>query len=499
MLYSNNMRFGTDVFGDPIIFDEDTIPGGESSTIPSGEEPTPSYSVYKSAFLAAKQPLDCSSVTNVDGFNITGVEPEGSRRRLLFKIDDTIYKFASNGNLVAHAGNGDYDDVIANGNSVTKLNSLTDIPAFVGKQIYPLIAIRAKEDSDAPTIKVILKTRTVNDTLSKTVFSPVYTLTGNSPKIVDVNADSECTGQGSVSIKCRLFNDNAWGAWLTLSSAANRLAEKIQFRFIYSVVNIGSDSAQVTCVSFRHTTGNGSVNGDISDIFSVINDFEVPLQTAYLIVRHKRLIDSLIEPFVAFRPKPKQRTRYSIGVADGTLQSFTLPDDHIDHSTLAVYVNGEPIDNFDYNLEVNEITLNATTGSIIAASYDYDCGVEQWLPMTRQGDQQPYDDGSYMSRFSFNDSLPDDTLSKALVRIRLNKTSGSVSHQPLGLATGYQQQAVLPHRMTSLALTKKTDFSYDESSQILTFTHAAGTDIFYSGKFVGEQHTVYSFAAGFAL
>lgn len=488
MLISNAIRFGTDIFGEQVA-QGGSSSGGSSS---SGS----SVVVTKSARLEAKEPLDCSNVTSVTGFVITGNEPADSARRFMFKVDGKYFKFL-NGQLYEQSS-ASLERVLKYGNTKAQLDALTDIPEFVGKLVYPVIALQAPVDSDFPSAKLKLKTATSSDVLSKTFWSAEYELTGDNVKIVDINAEITCTGQGSVNIKCQLYHDNAWSNWLLLNEANNLPAEKIRFAFMPKVVNIGSDSAQVDSVTVRHTTGSGSVNGDLTEIYTPRMDFEVPLQTAYLVVQHKRLIDSTIEASVAFMPTPKHKERISLGVATGSRESFSLPDSDIDHATLAVFVDGEPFNDFEFNLVVNEITLNAPKDSVIAASYDYDVGSEVWQPMTRSSAQQPYDNnGAYASRFAYSGNL--ENCSCAAMRIRLVRTTGNITYQRLGIATGYRQDYLLPHKMTSIVVSNTKDYSYDNDSQLLTLVAPADKVIGYAGNFIGEQHALFGFAAGFSL
>lgn len=484
MLIANQMRFGSDVFGDPVQS------GGDSSA-------PVVYAVTKDALLIAKQPLDCSAVTHVDNFVFAGSQPAATSRRLVFQIDDALFKFVD-GVLTAYTGAGHFNDVIQNGNTVAELAALDNITGFVGKQVFPIIALSAPEDADPPRIKLWLKTRTVDETTTKRVFSAAFDLDGSDVKIVSVTAAVVTSGQGAVEVKCRLHHDGLWGSWLLLPDAANLPADKIQFVFKFSVVNIGEDSAQVESVTVTHTDGAGAVNGNIAELFSVTADFQVPLTNASVVVRHKRLIDSVVDAAVSFRPKPLHQERLSLGVADGSRQVFNLTGQQLDHSTLKVFLDGEPSDDFDYDCSAGTLTLTAPDGTAVAASYDYNCGVEQWLPMTRQGDQQPYGDDSFASRFTLNAPTNDDC-SRVAVRLTLNKTTGHISRQALGKATGYRQDFVLPHHMTSLVVTKPADWSYDPDNQLLTLVAPADTNLAYAGNWSGESLALFSFAAGFAL
>ena len=152
---------------------------------------------------------------------------------------------------------------------------------------------------------------------------------------------------------------------------------------------------------------------------------------------------------------------------------------------------------FDYNTGTSEINLIAAKGVSILASYDYDCGVENWHPMTVDFSQQPYFDGSYMTRFSY--VLDDDfDASLANIRLRFNRPSGKVEDFSLGSATGKKQQIVLPHVAIADTIQLNADFSYDFDTRVLTFVAPEGTNLAISYDWLGEKHKIYSWAAGWS-
>ena len=337
MLISNQMRFGTDVFGDAPPPIESIPGGGQSSTIPGGDDTVPGgevvYSVAKSALLTALQPFDCSNVTYVDGFTITGVQPEGTKRRLVFKIDDALYKLDTSGALVAYSRAGKNSDIRNYGNTVDQLNALTSVPGFIGKEVFPVIALYASADaSSLPTINVQLQTRNIDTTTSKRVVPSSFALEKDST-VLGLSAVTHTEGQGNVAINARLFK-GSWGAWHTLKNVPKQQASKIQFFFQFNVTDVEIDSATVESVTLQYSAGSAVVNGNVVYIFTPIVDFEVPLHSAYLTVNHKRLIDSTISADVAFFPKPKHRERLNLGTATGNLDTFNLTDNQIDHDSI---------------------------------------------------------------------------------------------------------------------------------------------------------------------
>ena len=251
--------------------------------------------------------------------------------------------------------------------------------------------------------------------------------------------------------------------------------------------------------------GATAVNGDFADIYSTVQNYDTDLQTCYVVVKHKKLIDSKILAYINFMAPGQHRDRIHLGIANGTVQQMILgvdgvADTGIDQNTLQLYANGDPLTDFDYNVEVGQVTVNTTAGAVITASYDYNHGVEDWREMVQSGESQPYtDDGTYMTRFTYvldDDAAIDKKLSN--IRLRLERPTGRVTNQTLGLATGYMQQIVLPHAAKQETIEINADWSYDPESQIITVVATKGIELFISYDYVGESIEIYGFTAGWA-
>lgn len=493
MLKYNTMRFGTDVFTVSPSDTPDTQSGGDSPSIG-----------YRQALLISGDALDTSAASAVNHFIVGGVGGQNTRRRLMFKIDNKVYRFID-GQLSEYTKTITAENVWEDGNTVSEITELNDIPALVGKRIYPIIALRGLDNT--PTITLALNiSKTTGTTKTYTATSAQYSLPrpGNStPKIISISADSTCTGSGSVSVSVRRkIASNTWTAYESLEAAANQPALDVQFKIVYSVVNVGSDSAKLNSIVVNYIANAEAVAGTAAELFSVIPNFETDLRLCYLVVRHKNLIDSVIQAYANFFPTPKHRERIQIGKGIADYAVYTLgvngvPDKQIDHSSIRIYVNGVQTSDFDYNTETSEIKLKTYTGRPITASYDYDCGLEEWHPMIKEFDQQPYLDGTYMTRFSY--VLPDDSpATLANIRISLIRPEGTVINQSLGKATGRPQQIVLPHVAKTDSISLNADFTYDFDNRILTFTAPKDTDLVLSYDWYGEKHKIYSWAAGWA-
>lgn len=526
MLINNTMRFGTDIFTVATVSGgggDDTQQGGGDDTQQGGGDDTqqgggggepeePVVEIVKTALLISNDKLDTTNVSKVNCFVIGGSEPEGSMRRFMFKIGSKYYKF-NNGSLTTYTGGIDVDSVLENGNTAEELTTLSDITDLVGKQIQPIIALYGT-DSANPTAKLQLKTTTTTLTKTKSETTIAYNLThpeGGTPKITEITTDTTCTGGGSVAVKCQLqAADETWGAWINLADAANQEAIAVQFKFDYSVVNVGEDSAKVDSVAVKYIANEPVeiVSGDVAELYSVVQNFETDLRLCYLVVRHKKLIDSTIEAYCSYRPQPLHRERILLGKGTGSTTQYIMGvdgegDAQIDHNTLEVFVNGVKTNEYDFNTETCELTINAAKNKPVTVSYDYGCGTEDWREMKVEFDQQPYGDGSYMTRWSY--SLPDEeeTAQCATVRIKLTRPTGKVTNLSIGKGTGMTQQIVLDHYALPDTITLKADstavdFNYDETTRILTFSATANKNVVISYTFKGEQHEVYSWAAGWS-
>ena len=492
------MRFGFDVFG----FVEPTDPDEPDPEDP--QEPVAPF--VKKALLVSKSYLNCQNKSAVDSFIISGNEPAGTKRKFMFKFDDKVWKFTSGGTLVEYTGDLTVDNVLAKGNSAGFLNSLSGVASFVGKKIYPIIALSAPSTAtDLPTVKIQLNTRTTNDTLTNEVETDSYDLTSeDTPPMIDsIEDDTTCKGSGSVSIRVKLLGaDNQWSDYMTLANAANREAFAVQFKFVYSVASVGSDSARVNSITVNHTQGQTVVSGSDADLFSTVGEYEVPLQLCYVIVRHEPLADATIAAQVNFMRPPKHRDFIQITRGSGSAKTVTLPDENIYGASIQLYAEGVPMGDFDFNSATSTVTFTAESEAVINASYDYDRDEEVWRDMTLET-TEPHEDGeTYMSRFTY--LLPDeDATDKTIanVRLKLKRLTGRAD-ESLGSAKGKRQLFTLAHTPKAASIkfdSDDVDFTFDEATQILSLNAPKRTALNVSYKWVGESVVVKSFAAGFSV
>lgn len=503
MLNYHTIRFATDVFGLTETKEDDD--GGQSTEVVA--------TFNKKALLIAKTAWDCTEAKTVTGFKIWGTEPTGTTRAVAFKIGDAIYKLTAAGALedINLSGSVTVATVTAKGNSVAELQALTNIPGFVGKEIYPIIALSTTKEDTAPTIRIVLKSTVGSDTLGKTRTSPVYELTDGTgtPRITGITADITTTGNAAASAQVRLRLDDTWSSYMALAEATDQEADAVQFKLKYHVSTAdGSESARINQIVVGHTLGKTVVSGDDADLYSIVANYEVPLQFCYVTVRHDPLQDARIEAYVNFMKPAKHRELISIGTGTGERQELTLgvngvKDSNIIASSIKIYVAGSVFTNFSYNSEVSTVTLSVAKGASIVADYEYERDTEVWRKMTLEK-TEPYNDvdGTYVSYYSY--TLPDEDATDKVtsnVRLKMVRPEGN-NHANFGTATGKKQLFTFQH--AAIASTIKfsdsnVQWSYDEDSGILTVLAPKGTALVAFSKWRAEEVTIHSFAAGWSV
>lgn len=446
-----------------------------------------SFEFRKRALFICDDALDFSYETSCAGLEIGGTEPEGTSRRIIFQIDGKLYRFVNN-ILDSYTGRGELEDILANGNTVAELLSLKEIPAFVGKKVFPIIALDAPSDSPVfPKIKIAAKVNSYNDIYTRYFYSPVYNLPPDA-RIFQAIENKYTNGNATILTQCKI-ND---GEWIYLADAAFKDAAKIQFRsqFVLSTLD-GSDFAQVHNVKTFYQTDKNLSAAPSQEIISTPQDFSADLKTCYALIRHSELIDAQIKAFVSFTEKPARRENVMLGTATGDTQTLNLAfngvvDSNIAADSIHIEIDGRTFADFHFDIENSTVTLKADAGKEIFASWELS-NFEEWREM------QFLDGDNFYSRFNFNLT---DSLNKRVVNVKfvVTRLSGTVENEELGAATGKLQIFHLPHRAKSETLTVSGSFKYDEESQILKVVNAKDLPIVISYSYVGQLPKIYSYA-----
>lgn len=483
MLAINTMRYGTDVF-----------------------------SFRRQSLLTSNIPWNTTDQTSINGFTIEGSEPSGSNRRIIFKIDDKLYKFTS-GAITEYTYEGELEDILKYGNTVSELTAIRSIPSWINKKIYPIIALDAPADNTImPTIKISLKMVSENVVYIQEVESAEFELSSSAgavPRIIEITATDASTGgattETTVRYKYRTTEgEELWSEYGSLNTAKNQDATAVQFKTKYTVNKLdGTQIAKVGSIIIRHTMGATFVNGEVCELYTAMQNYENDLGSVYAVIKHKDLVDSNIQAFANFAAERKKRVLIDLGVSTGIegesmiLGVGGVPDPGINQNSIQIYVNGNLYSGYNYNVLTSTINLTVAKNSAITASYEYNVEPEKWIEMEKEFTQPYLEDGTYMSRFSL--VLDDeDTIDKHISNVKfvLTRDSGTVTNKVLGKGTGVTQMFVLDHPAKKETIQCNGNWSYDDASKIITVIATKDTDIIISYEWIAEQQEVYGFNCG---
>lgn len=485
MLTTNTMRYGTDTF-----------------------------SFRKQAMITDNKGIDATKATSVNGFDITGSQPDSCSRYAVFKVDGTYYKLtiaSGAATLTAVATQTPtIDSVLAEGNTAAELATVTSIPGFVGKTIYPVLVLDAPGDATVmPTFGFDLKLVSNQDQYSKDDYSAEYTLASSDVSIVSVTADTTTTGNGMAAVLVSLKQSGTWSGWMSLIAAKGQKGSDIKFKTTYTVNALGGeDTAKVNKVAVIYCSGNSTISGDTADILTITQDYENGIGFAECLVKHKKLMDAQIRSYVSLRSAPKKREMIPIGIGNGETQTVKVgikdgqgnivPDTGINHNTLSVQFDGKPNFGYGYNTETSEVTFTAETGVAVTASYEHGWESETWVEMSKATTQVYNDTGYYGTKFEYE--VPSTVAGKTISNMKavLYRPSGTVTDETIGTATGQRQLIVLPHFAKKESIVCTGSWSYDDSSRILTVVDNKGSAIKISYNWLAETHEVYGLTAGWA-
>ena len=530
VLASNTMRFCTDTFG----YVSDGTDGNDAGTVSA-------IALEKKALIQTQNGYgwNCKSIDRCTGFDFHGdltSQPTGTKIRFVFRVVDPSVGDAYTFKTLNSAGTGlidfsydhtDVDDVLTYGNTLEQLRALTNIPAFVGKKVWAIIALSGRTDLEAPTVKVGLKM--VRDSAVKTeeyetstaqLIGEDYTDGDNLPVIASITPTVTTSGGGSYTAQVKLQNaDDTWTSYMDLADAVGLEAKAVQFQGELKVETVGSDSVKVKKFLVEHSQGGKMVVTDgTARLYSTVCNYEVPLQSCCVTVRHNQLHDSTIEAFVNFMREPDRRELLLLGAGTGSVTSYVLgeskttPDDNIDGSTIELYYGDTNADtltqikdsDFSYNLASKTVDVSVARNKVLYASYEYNHGVEVWHKMTADT-PQPFvpANGTYTTRFFY--TLPDsqaENKTVSNVMLRLTRNEGTATEDLGAAPSGRTRIYYLPHFAVdgSISFTNDAvDYYLDTDTNILSVTAPKGTERKFTYDWKGAEIEIISFTASWSL
>lgn len=479
----------------------------------------------RKALFVDKAPLFCSGT--VDGFELDGMQPADTDRRVIFAVDGedgtkkyvklsiasgiatetelTVSTTKSRGTTEETAvtdADVTADYVLSVGNTVTELGTVTSIPTWAGKKVYPIIALIAPEDSaSVPTLRLGIKTTSSIDVYKKMVETGEYDFSGWKIKGVKCTLITKDGGKAEVSAIIR--TGDAWSKELSLDELNGLSGDAIKFKVNLSVTTIGTSQAGVEKLILTLTPINTATNpfGNTA-VVSKTQAFDIGMTYGRLYVKHGELRDAKISADIMFRETPKKREMYKIAEGTGKQQTVTLADTQVDFSTLQLFANNDRIPVFDFNSMENTVTFTAPDLSTVFATYEYEVEPEVWQPMQAQGTQSYTNTAGYAST-SFAYQVTGTEKGYSAVRVNLEKPEGSVQDALLGIGTGRMQTFFLPHyaKVETLKLKNGTEeiarknWNYDQESKMLRLIALKDREVTASYEYVAESPKVYGFVA----
>lgn len=458
---------------------------------------TDNFALNYTGMVSPKTSWDCSTAKSFPAFTVTKTIPDGTDARIAFLIDSTVYKLTNSTTLTALTTQSyTADSILEEGNTVAEIEALTDISAFVGKKVTPIIALTVPSDATAMP-KVNLKLRGIANTAqnTNTETSPEYTLATDPVTIIDAKSSITVADGGSVVVTASLYDGTTWGSYVELSAIKGQKASKVKFQATYTVTQIGTGSAALASVAVTYNNSNSSVSGLAADIITSTRNLGMDVCYIRTTITHEQLKDASIKAYVSFRDAAKVRDHYSLGTGTGEKLVIALPDTGVDPNTLHIYAGSTEISSFDYNLKLNNVTVTAAKDVRIYGSYSYGFGAEKWLEMTA-GSTEKYqlDDSLYSTNFIY--ALDDDVTAKqvAAVKYELNRLPGTAT-ESLGTATGTEQVFVLTHDAQADTIAVPGASFYVNDSGLLVLTAPKGTELKATYSYTGNT----TVAKGYAI
>lgn len=430
--------------------------------------------------------------------------------------DGVYYKLSGSGAMTLTPVNTQVlttASVLSEGNTIAELQAATNIAEFVGKSVWPAIALYAAPNNTAmPTLKLGIVGQNISDQLTKTVSSPEFLLSTEAVEIIDLSAQVTTSDGAAAEAQVSLLQSGTWSNFMPLSSARRQKATSLKFQANYSVATIGTGSAKISKVTALYRSNNAVVSGETAEIVSVTEDFENGMRYGRIFVKHQRLRDAAIKTYISMRSVPKTRERIPIvvgsngqrltatlGVKDA--QGNVVPDSGVNHNTIRIWYGSQEVFDFDFNTEMSQVSVTPADGVTVFASYGYGWEPETWIEM-QKGSTQEYDDnGTQSTAFSY--VLPSNQEGKGVSSMKalLIKPGGHEPGYSLGTATGKTQMTVLPHaaKTASIVMTASAGtapvWSYDYDSRILTFVAQKDTAVTIDFDWVAETPLVYGFVS----
>lgn len=454
--------------------------------------------------------------TQVTGVVVSGEEPAGTKRRVLFKVGDTWNRLDVAGGTASLSpcmtdgasavalpdAGADAAYILAHGNTAEELSSVTAVPGFSGQSVLPRVALFAPAGAQVgPRLGLSLKMQRSTDTYVQQTESQEYALKGM--RVVRATVAVEEESGGKVEVRALVRTGDAWSRELSLDELKGQTGDALKFRVTYTATTIGVSKAHLAriTVRLRGVVQAGATGGE-GVLVTKTQSFDTGMMYSRLYVKHAALRDARISADVMFRETPKRREMYKIAEGTGEAQTVKLSDTGIDFSSLRLFANDETIASFDFNSMENTVSFLAPSLCTVFASYAYEVEPEVWQPMQAQ-ETQPYTNTRGYASTSFAHEVTGTAKGYSAVRIRLEKPEGKVEDALLGVGTGRLQTFFLPHDAKTDTIQLKNgpdrvearNWSYDAEHRMLQVIALKDREVTASYEFTAENPKVYGMVA----
>ena len=332
----------------------------------------------KAALIKMLSPLDCRYFDKINKFLISFSQPDFAEIKIIFQIDDDYFYFPD-GVFTKFDGDISIDSILLDGNSPRQLLALDNITAFVGKRIFPIIAMRSP-DSDTntyPKIKIELECTSTADIYREVRFSPVFELVNNCR--IDKIVESQTTLAHATAIsEARIKKiSGEWSEWAHHTTFTGQTATAIQYRTTYTVAELdGNDRATINYLKLFYNDDYTKTSADFVEFVTVPQTFTDNLNICFAMIKHDDCQDTTVTAKVSFEPT----ATYYDNIYCGTGSEIVLAEVFAQDS-LTITRGDETVSDFYFNTAQKTIWLDNPDFKKVYVSYK-NCPPENWLDMS---------------------------------------------------------------------------------------------------------------------
>ena len=469
--------------------------------------------------------LDCTGATSINGFNLNYSQPANTKIAFLFSTGDKLdysqmhlddstggssisqqtatgswFRLKSNGTAqLVESQYLTYESVIEEGNTITEIAALTNIPAFKGYRVRVAIALLSSDSNSVPYVSLSIKATNSTQQVTKIEYSPLYEL-GDDAQIINVIASTEANNSGNVQIHADIDEANDWQL---INNLVGKSAHTLQLRATLTAPQINSSTAKINNAKIIYSSGSGIISGDgVSEIVSKTHNWYKPVKHARVVVKHAPFIESSMKVYASFRALPSMCENETLGTGDGRLQVYQLRNSKgINLESVKVYYDNQQIfSGYEVNCEVGRVTCTPPAGVLVTCDYEYGWTDENWreLAFTQLTRKSDYDESEYYLRVNNPGYI-------CAVKIALHTKTGTITGESIGKGTGRAATYKLTHivREGNITITANNanldakNFSILDDGQFIKIAATNGATLKANYSWISETPIIYEFHSVF--